>query len=64
MKGTITAIQVLAQTLQGIEAEAFDELVRALRAETAYANVHSSLHGPGEIRGQIQTDGRKGDDRD
>jgi hypothetical protein len=55
--GTITPIQVLAQTAQGISAEEFAELVRALRAETAYANVHSSLHGPGEIRGQIRIGG-------
>ena len=57
--GTITPDQVLAQTLQGIIAGEFGELVRALRAETAYANVHSSLHGPGEIRGQIRTGGLK-----
>jgi hypothetical protein len=50
VKGTITAGQVLAQTAQGIEAGEFNELVGALRAEAAYANVHSSLHGPGEIR--------------
>jgi hypothetical protein len=30
-----------------------DELVRAIRAGTTYANVHSSTFGPGEIRGQI-----------
>ncbi len=58
VKGTITAIQVLAQTAQGISAGEFDELVRALRAETVYANVHSSLHGPGEIRGPIRVGGR------
>ena len=62
--GTITAAQVLAQTAQGISAGEFDELVRALRAETAYANVHSSLHSPGEIRGQIEVGGRKGKRRD
>jgi hypothetical protein len=60
VKGTITAAQVLAQTAQGISAGEFDEFVRALRAETAYANVHSSLHGPGEIRGQIRVGGSKG----
>ena len=64
VKGTITAIQVLAQTAQGIDAGEFEELVRALRAETAYANVHSSLHGPGEIRGQVKVEDRKGNDRD
>lgn len=51
--GTIEAAQVLAQTAQGIAAGEFGEFVRALRAGAAYANVHSTLHGPGEIRGQI-----------
>ena len=54
VKGTITALEVLAQTPQGIAAEEFEEVVRALRAGAAYANVHSSLFGPGEIRGQIR----------
>jgi hypothetical protein len=53
---------VLAPTAQGIDAGEFGELVRALRAETVYANVHSSLHGPGEIRGQVKAEGRKKDD--
>ena len=56
--GTIVAAQVLPQLLQGIDTGEFDELVRAIRAGATYANVHSSLHGPGEIRGQI--DDRKG----
>lgn len=51
VEGTITPAQVLAQTAQGIEAGEFDELVRAIRADATYANVHSSLFGPGEIRG-------------
>ena len=58
VNGTITAEQVLDQALQGISAGEFDELVRALRAETAYANVHSSLHTPGEIRGPIRIGGK------
>jgi CHRD domain len=52
--GTIIPAQVLAATNQGLDAEEFDELVRALRAGAAYVNVHSSLFPPGEIRGQIQ----------
>ncbi|MES2564734.1 MAG: CHRD domain-containing protein [Pseudomonadota bacterium] len=52
--GTITPAQVLAQTLQGIDAGEFDELVRAIRAGATYVNVHSSLHPPGEIRGQLR----------
>lgn len=51
--GTITPAQVLAQTTQGVEAGAFDELVDAMQAGATYVNVHSSLFGPGEIRGQI-----------
>jgi hypothetical protein len=51
--GMITAAQVLPQVAQGIEAEAFDEIVRAIRAGATYANVHSALHAPGEIRGHI-----------
>ena len=60
--GTITRDQVLAQKGQGIEASEFAEVVRALKAEAAYVNVHSSLHGPGEIRGQIKFDDKRGDD--
>ena len=55
--GTITPAQVLTATGQGIDAGQFDEVVRAIRAGAAYANVHSTTFGPGEIRGQI----RRGD---
>jgi hypothetical protein len=51
--GTITPAQVLTATGQGLDAEEFDELVRAIRAGAAYVNVHSSLFPPGEIRGHI-----------
>ena len=55
--GTITPAQVIEATGQGIAAGEFDEVVVAIRASRAYANVHSSLFPPGEIRGQIH-DGR------
>ena len=44
--GTITALEVIGPTGQGIAAGEFDELVAAMRAGDAYANVHSS-HVPG-----------------
>ncbi|MEX0803545.1 MAG: CHRD domain-containing protein [Candidatus Binatia bacterium] len=53
VSGTITPDQVLAQDTQGFEAGDFDELVRAIRAGAADANVHSTLFTPGEIRGHI-----------
>jgi len=54
VRGTITPEQVLAQDAQGIAAGEFDEVVRAIRAGAAYANVHSQTFSPGEIRGQIE----------
>ena len=43
---------------QGIAAGEFAELVRALRAGAAYANVHTTAHPGGEIRGQVADDDR------
>jgi hypothetical protein len=54
--GTITPAQVLTVTGQGIDAGQFEELVNAIRAGATYANVHSQLFPPGEIRGQIRHD--------
>lgn len=51
--GTIGPAQVLSPAGQGIDAGSFADLVRALRSGATYVNVHSSLHGPGEIRGQL-----------
>jgi hypothetical protein len=51
--GTITPAQVLEAVGQGIAAGEFDEVVAAIRAGRAYANVHSTTFPPGEIRGQI-----------
>ncbi|PYO49852.1 MAG: hypothetical protein DMD84_17240 [Candidatus Rokuibacteriota bacterium] len=51
--GTVTAADVIGPTTQGIEAGAFAELVRAMRAGVTYTNVHSTKFPAGEIRGQI-----------
>ena len=62
--GTIKAAQVLDVVGQGIAATEFDELVRAIRAGITYANVHSTLFPPGEIRGQLRHGGRGHDHHD
>ena len=62
--GTIVPAQVLTATGQGIDAGEFDEVVRAIRAGTVYANVHSTLFPPGEIRGQLQGGERGHHDHD
>ena len=54
--GTITPAQVIEVVGQGIAPGEFDELVRAIRAGATYANVHSTLFPPGEIRGPIGGD--------
>ena len=62
--GTITPAQVLTAVGQGIETGEFDEVVRAIRAGATYANVHSTLFPPGEIRGRIEHGDRSHHDRD
>jgi hypothetical protein len=53
VSGTATAADIVGPAGQGVGPEQLSELLRALRAGTAYANVHSSLFPGGEIRGQI-----------
>ena len=57
VSGMITAAQVLDVTGQGIAATEFGELIAAIRAGAAYANVHSTTFPPGEIRGPIGRNG-------
>lgn len=51
--GTLTAANVVTQATQGIGAGEFAEVVRAIKAGYAYANVHTGTFTGGEIRGQI-----------
>jgi hypothetical protein len=52
--GLIQASAVTGPAAQGIEANAFDEFLAAIRAGAAYVNVHSSKWPAGEIRGQVK----------
>ncbi|HEV8344165.1 MAG TPA: CHRD domain-containing protein [Candidatus Binatia bacterium] len=54
--GTITAANVIAGSMapQQLTAGDLAEVIRAIRAGAAYANVHTDLSPGGEIRGQIE----------
>src|SRR6266545_1602551 len=63
ISGTITAPDVspnipatLAARTQGIDTGEYDELVRAIGAGKAYANLHSDRWPGGEIRAQLNED--------
>jgi hypothetical protein len=51
--GTIEASDIIGPAGQGIAPEEFEEAITAMRAGATYANVHTTLHPGGEIRGQI-----------
>jgi hypothetical protein len=51
--GRVEGRPVVGPNGQGIEPGSFAEIVRAMRAGTAYANIHTTRWPLGEIRGQI-----------
>ena len=53
VSGTLTAANVITVAAQGIAAGEFAEVVRAIRAGSSYANVHTDQFPGGEVRGQI-----------
>ena len=55
-------VDVIGPAAQGIAAGEFDELVEALRAGVAYANVHSSLVPAARSAASSATADHHGDD--
>lgn len=53
ISGTLTAAEVIGPAGQGIAPNELQEIIAAIRAGVAYANVHSDKFPAGEIRGQI-----------
>ena len=51
--GTITASDVIGPAGQGLAAGNFAGLIASMRAGATYANVHTTAHPGGEIRGAI-----------
>lgn len=51
--GTFSAADVIGPAGQGVDPGEFTALLKALDDGASYANVHTSVFGPGEIRGQI-----------
>ena len=56
VSGMLQASNVIGPAGQGIDALQFAEVVAAIRAGVAYANVHSSKFPGGEIRAQLRGD--------
>ena len=59
VEGDVTAADVIGPNGQGIEPGSFAEIVRAMQAGHAYANIHTTRWPGGEIRGQINNNDQK-----
>jgi CHRD domain len=59
VEGDVGPADVVGPSAQGIEAGSFAEILRAMRAGTAYANIHTTRWPGGEIRGEINDNDQK-----
>jgi hypothetical protein len=57
ISGTFGPSDVIGPTAQGIGPAQWDELVKAIDAGKAYANIHSTIWPAGEIRAQLNETG-------
>jgi hypothetical protein len=62
--GTIEPADIIGPAEQGLEPMSFGALVKAMKAESTYVNVHSSEWPGGEIRAQIEDDDHDGNGDD
>ena len=53
VEGTIVAADVVGPATQGLDVGEFRELVRAIRRNATYVNVHTEVFPGGEIRGNV-----------
>lgn len=60
ISGTLSAIDVIGPTGQGIDLGEFEEVVQAIRDGVVYVNVHTDLFPGGEIRGQLRVNHKGG----
>jgi len=59
VEGDVGPADVIGPTAQGVEPGSFAEILRAMRAGTAYANIHTTRWPGGEIRGEINDNDQK-----
>jgi hypothetical protein len=64
LRGSITPANVTGPAGQGIAAGDLTSALRAIRAGAAYANLHTTRFGGGEIRGQLRGSDDDKDDPD
>jgi CHRD domain-containing protein len=61
ISGTFRPVDVIGPAAQGITAGEWDELMNAIDAGKAYANIHSNIWPAGEIRAQLNETGNPHD---